>query len=224
MTMQKPLKKGADKIITENYKGEIEMKYKVGDKVRVKKDLKGGEHYGGLYFGYGMENFCGKEFVITRIYNATNISLAGVFGWCFSEEMLEPVNNSKIVITTDGKETLARLYNGNKVVKSAKAICSDDDEFDFNKGAEIAFDRLTGRRKPDKLEESKFKAGDIVVKADDFNNGGRTEYYPKKNTIGKILTKTSFDDECFFVQWERGSTSLSDCWCISCEHLRKVNI
>lgn len=219
--MQKPLKNGVEKIITENYKGEMKMKYKVGDKVRVKKGLKGGNYYGGLYFGYGMEAFCGKEFVITRTRSAIDIHLEDVYGWSFSEEMLEPVTNSKIVITTDGKETLARLYEGNKVVKSAKAICSDDDEFDFSKGAEIAFDRLAGRRKPDNLEEPKFKVGDLVVKIDDYKEQG---YAPVKGTVGRIVSKGIVYPNRYYVQWEMGSTRRAGRWWIDDNHIRKVNI
>lgn len=195
------------------------MKYKVGDKVRVKKDLKGGVFYGGQYFCYGMKEFCGKEFVITQISSPAKIELGDITEWWFSEKMLEPVKNSKIVITTDGKETLARLYDGNEVVRSAKAICSDDDEFDFSKGAEIAFNRLTGK-KNEIEEEPKFNVGDLVVKTDDF---GLTRCYPKKNTVGKIM-KIIIDDNCFLIQWERGSTSDGDCWSISANHLRKIEI
>jgi hypothetical protein len=47
-----------------------------------------------------------------------------------------------IHITTDGKTTHAVLKEGGKVTKRAKAICSPHDEFDFETGARIAFDRL----------------------------------------------------------------------------------
>ena len=50
--------------------------------------------------------------------------------------------NNKIVITSDGTETLARLYDGNKVIKTATAKCSPEDTFDFETGARIAFNRL----------------------------------------------------------------------------------
>lgn len=51
----------------------------------------------------------------------------------------------KIVITTDGKTTTAKLYDGRKTIREAKAVCSDSDTFDFNIGAGIALARLTGR-------------------------------------------------------------------------------
>lgn len=50
--------------------------------------------------------------------------------------------NYSIHITTDGKTTHAVLKEGGRVTKRAKAICSPHDEFDFETGARIAFDRL----------------------------------------------------------------------------------
>lgn len=49
---------------------------------------------------------------------------------------------NKIVITTDGVTTTAKMYDGKNVVKTATAKCSPDDEFNFETGAKIAFDRL----------------------------------------------------------------------------------
>lgn len=81
----------------------------------------------------------------------------GRFGY---ERELELIEDKKIVITTNGKETLARLYEGNKVIKTATAKCSPEDTFDFEKGAELAFNRLLG--KESKEEAPKYKAGDKV--------------------------------------------------------------
>lgn len=65
----------------------------------------------------------------------------------WKEEWLELVPDKKsdlvkIVITTDGKTTLARLYEEKKVIKSAEAHCSPDDKFDFSVGAKLAMERL----------------------------------------------------------------------------------
>jgi hypothetical protein len=60
---------------------------------------------------------------------------------------------NKIVITAEGAETLARLYDGSKVVKSATAKCSPDDKFSFKTGAKLAFERLTKEDKPAAQEE-----------------------------------------------------------------------
>lgn len=60
----------------------------------------------------------------------------------------------KIVVTTDGKTTTARLFSGKELVKSATAKCSPRDEFDFKIGAGIAVSRLLNteeKAEPEKL-------------------------------------------------------------------------
>lgn len=47
-----------------------------------------------------------------------------------------------IVITSDGKETKARVLEGHKTIREATAKCNDKDTFDFETGAKIAFERL----------------------------------------------------------------------------------
>lgn len=53
-----------------------------------------------------------------------------------------------IVITSDGKTTTATKRLDKKVICTATARCSDDDTFDFNTGAELAFKRLRDKEKP----------------------------------------------------------------------------
>ena len=67
------------------------MKYKVGDKVRVKKDLVPENEYGGLWYVEHMDKFKDKECVITNMdsisYQIDN------FGFWWTDEMLEPVDD-----------------------------------------------------------------------------------------------------------------------------------
>ncbi len=49
----------------------------------------------------------------------------------------------KIIITTDGRVTTARLIEGKQTIKTATATCSPEDTFDFNRGAALACSRLT---------------------------------------------------------------------------------
>lgn len=77
----------------------------------------------------------------------------------------------KIVITTDGKTTLARLYDGKTVVKAAEAVCSPSDTFDFNVGAKLAMERLTGETETDSEKKKLPAVGDFVrVKFDKRSN------------------------------------------------------
>lgn len=188
------------------------MKYKVGDKVRVRKDLKTGERYYSADKGYSdqaapqMLKMAGKEVTISYAYG--ECYRIKECDWNWTDEMFEDVpafkvgdkvigrkeasneyditregwigkvteicndgsiyvygegssgshgfnveakyfdfynepTNEKIVITTNGKTTTAKLYDGKKFVKSAEAKCSPNDKFDFERGAIIAFSRLT---------------------------------------------------------------------------------
>lgn len=168
------------------------MNYKVGDKVRIREWDEMEKEFGldsdgdiicEGYFMRAMKKFCGKIFTVEKVYK-TYYVLKGVENFCFSDDMLEPIGDNKIVITTDGKTTLARLYDGKKVVKTAKAICAPEDEFNFMAGAELAFNRLT-ENKP------KYYNGKVVcVKA-----GYKCPY-----TIGKIYEFVNghvcIDDGC----------------------------
>lgn len=72
----------------------------------------------------------------------------------WDERGLEAVKDEqKIVITTDGKTTTARMFEGKKLIKSAEAKCHPDDGFDFETGAKVAFDRLVEREEKVKPKE-----------------------------------------------------------------------
>lgn len=157
------------------------MKYKVGDKVRIVSKWAEGAAVNrqGL-----MDKWLGKTMTIRRAFGDTLYYMEEDYnengmGWCWSEREIEGLAcNSKIVITTDGTETLARLYEGDKVVKSATAKCSPADEFDFNTGARLAFDRLTGEENTSKkwrVVNRPARKGDyirIVRKSFGFNRVG----------------------------------------------------
>ena len=126
------------------------MKYKVGDKVRVRKDLRANKVYGGLATVRGMMSFCGKEVTISKVlYNGYELLEDGfLVKYSWTDEMLEPICTEKIVITTDGVSTTARKYDGKNLIKEAKAVCSKDDEFNFDVGAKLAMERLMAEDKP----------------------------------------------------------------------------
>ena len=66
------------------------MKYKVGDKVRVRSDLKCEEYYGGITFNFEMNKFKGMEITIARVnYGGYYEVLETPYN--FTDEMLEPV-------------------------------------------------------------------------------------------------------------------------------------
>ena len=137
------------------------MKFKVGDRVRIRQwdDMKkefGTVSWGAINcsnaFTEGMRELCGKKATISHIYGAfsKNVSLKdfenceGIdTNWCYSTDMLEPVeDDTEIVISKDGKEVRAVYKANGMVVKESVAKCHPDDRFNFKTGAEIAFSRL----------------------------------------------------------------------------------
>lgn len=142
------------------------MKYKVGDKVKIVSKWCEGCRQNSLG---RMDKWLGKVMTI-RSADYTNLSYKmnedkdehGGLGWAWFENSIEGLAcENKIVITTDGTETLARLYEGNKVIKTATAKCSSDDKFNFETGATIAFDRLF--EKHEKEEPKHFNGKAVCV-------------------------------------------------------------
>ena len=138
------------------------MKYKVGDKVRIVS--KWGE---GCYQSPTgrMDKWLGKVMTvrdvgITLYRMVEDIEDNESGGWAWTENCIAGLAcENKIVITSDGEKTLARLYDGKKVVKTATAKCSPDDKFSFETGAKIAFERLFDR---EEKEEQKYFNGKVV--------------------------------------------------------------
>lgn len=92
------------------------MKFKVGDKVRIKKDLKPGS-YGWVHFDELMSKYRGKQTTVkecltcdTHDYYHLSIDDSG---WSWSEDMLKPLNKTlrnvevgDVVIHKLGSETV----------------------------------------------------------------------------------------------------------------------
>lgn len=113
--------------------------------------------------------------------------------WVWRESEFEPVNEQKIVITTDGKITTAKLYEGSKVIKTAEAKCNPEDTFDFNVGARLAFDRLSVKyKKGDKVKIVKntcnhfSKIGNIITLTDIWRIDGNEVKWNYKESCGYI--------------------------------------
>ena len=121
------------------------MKYKVGDKVRIVSEWGEGCHQSQTG---RMDKWLGKVMTvrdvgITLYRMVEDIEDNESGGWAWTENCIAGLAcENKIVITSDGEKTLARLYDGKKVVKTAAAKCSPDDKFSFETGAKIAFERL----------------------------------------------------------------------------------
>ena len=183
------------------------MKYKVGDVVRVRKDLCWGSEYNDWMVVNSMLEYRGMTVTITEIdFDHYHIKEVGHCAW--TDEMFEPapICTEKIVIITDGVTTTARKYDGKKIVKEAKAVCSKDDNFNFDVGAKLAMERL--------LEEKpKLYSGKVVC----VDNKGNERCYTKgkiyefkdgkgRDDMGLIIGGydiSSFKDlqDACFVKW-----------------------
>lgn len=71
-------------------------KFKVGDKVRVRKNLIPNKKYGNVNFIHIMKNMCGKIATIKGVSNNGNNLCLKEFDYYWSPEMLEPVKDDKI--------------------------------------------------------------------------------------------------------------------------------
>lgn len=145
------------------------MKYKIGDKVRVKKGLSVGKKY---YMNGGsssntvvgsMLKYCGKVFEIGR-NSYLQYELKGTDTWAWTDEMLEDVECDSIHIMEKDNKVIAVKKHGNTVINRAEARCHPEDEFDFECGAKLAFERLMKSSSPNEVSPSKqeLNVGDTV--------------------------------------------------------------
>ena len=100
------------------------MRYKIGDKVRVRKDLVPGNEYGGVCYVEYMDKFKGKECVITDMDGIAY--QIGEFWW--TDEMLEPVDEGALL-----KYALEKLGMSKEELENEM---NEDDE-DMKKAKEI---------------------------------------------------------------------------------------
>lgn len=74
----------------------------------------------------------------------------------------------KIVITTDGVTTTAKMYCGKEVIKKAEAKCTPGDKFDFEFGARLAMDRLVEDTRDAKIKALKQRLNSVYGSAVSF--------------------------------------------------------
>lgn len=65
-------------------------KFKVGDKVRIKKNLKDFEFYGEDFYIREMDKYKGKIATVDKLYNKKYRLDIDNHEWCWTDEMLEP--------------------------------------------------------------------------------------------------------------------------------------
>ena len=184
---------------------ENKMKYKVGDKVRIVS--KWGEGCCQNPTGR-MDKWLGKVMTvrdvgITLYRMVEDIEDNESGGWVWTENCIAGLaRENKIVITTNGTETLARLYGGNKIIKTATAKCSPDDDFDFETGATIAFDRLFDKHEK---EEPKYFNGKAVCVCGELGfTAGKIYEFVNGQCLDDQKTLRPTCNKCKDLSWFNG--------------------
>ena len=150
------------------------VKFRVGDKVRVREDLEAGKRYGRQVFVDSMKRYRGE---VTEVVSAWNdgyhLSVGGWF-WEFTDEMLEPIedplatkieerNNKPVKMILD-----ENLLNDNDPIKPAHYKTGDKDLFDE------LYDRLYHSKKT-------FTGREVFIIVMKFVAERYTRRYPNKN-------------------------------------------
>lgn len=72
------------------------MKYKVGDKVKVREDLKPNEYYDGIRFDGNMQKMKGKTVTIEKVFSDKSYWIEEC-GFLWTDEMLEDVKEENTI-------------------------------------------------------------------------------------------------------------------------------
>lgn len=113
---------------------------KEGVKLKVKQVGKNGSFVGIVTY-HPINKWVGYEFGVGRELKPECFDLV--------------TEGDKIVITTDGVTTTAKMYCGKTVIKKAEAKCAPGDKFDFEFGARLAMDRLVEDTRDAKIKALK---------------------------------------------------------------------
>ena len=160
-----------------------------------------------------------KYFTVGKVYDVVDGRITSDEGytyaknaWCewlgkdyYEFELVE--ENNKIVITTDGKTTTSRLFNGKELIRKAEAKCSPDDEFDFMVGAKLAMERLEEKKNP-------FKVGDYVK----VTGCKSFHHHLPVGSVGRVL---KIDDDSCYVDGFSSRGGHLDQW-VDIDELEKI--
>lgn len=153
------------------------MKFKVGDRVQIKRLEEMEKEYGldkdgvitpydaEISFVSAMRFLCGAFATVECVDKYGTIKLKDFIpdnkskwklDFSFAEFMLKPAKTEKyeLHIMSDGNKTTAVYKKNGEIVSRSEANLHPDDEFNFKTGAQIAFDRVF-QPEPEKKEPEK---------------------------------------------------------------------
>lgn len=175
------------------------MKYKVGDKVRIRKDLKVGKIYGEDVFIEDMKCMLGKTATITEIYcEGKKFSIKELGFWSWTPEMVEEVRADKLIFRDN---TTILIKDGEKYV----AKCEAGDTYDREKGVLMALAKAHGYSYRDiekMVAEAEIQGSKRVTEIKRLARPGDTVIVIKKGSspyneynVGDILKIVKFDGD-----------------------------
>jgi hypothetical protein len=118
------------------------MRFKAGDKVRVKKFKKRPSYWN---LDGKMDHLMGKVVKIERTVSSRYVvhDSKNDYDWIFRDDDLKPVNETIVIYSKEREVIAVDKVTGDKAI----ARCSPADEYDFHVGAKLAFDRLMNSNK-----------------------------------------------------------------------------
>lgn len=129
------------------------MSFKVGDKVKVKENLRVGKFYDGVYFSIEMDKFKGKVVEIMNIYDNYYGIKGDDWNFYFSDEMLEPIKFKKSDLRDGDKITFrngkAGIYTGDETYIDGLCNCHINNDLTNNgsRGSELDIVKVERPRK-----------------------------------------------------------------------------
>ena len=180
---------------------------KIGDEVRIRKDLKAGEKYGKVLVVPQMLKYCGKRATIYKAFSCR--VLLNEFGFCWTPEMFEPISKLKeklifrddaTILIKDGKEYVTKCDKNDTYdrEKGLLVVLAKANGYNYNdiqemlKSAEIQNKKVTEVKRVARMGEyvkiinaekdSDYKNGDIFRIVSDYK--GRVRY---GNLFGQFL-------------------------------------
>ena len=165
----------------------MSREFKVGDKVRVRKDLKAGKQYNSEVFTTEMEQYKGTIQTIAKVSDyAEKFILDGRENWVFTPEMLGLVEENK-------------TFNGYDVDEISKT-CFVDGGHHFNFTEEMF--------EPEMTKPLKFKAGDRVQYIGNVGKEDNTLYNQPGTVLG-LLNGCKESYAVKFDNWRGGHAGLT---------------
>lgn len=178
------------------------MKYKVGDKVRIRKDLEVGKMYGGLNIHEKKAEFLGKTTTVTAAWGREYSLYIDAGKWSWTDEMLEDVNEEaeEMPQTPVGFHTGEKLFFGlddgsaSTITNAVKAFL---DQADFKDMPPIEIS-LRNSNEPDMIQKPPhynkftFQPIDIIAEVTNYYEGSTAFHI---GTVLKYLCRAPFKEK-----------------------------